>query len=315
MAEGTAIAAQLGFKAEAAYGSHAGSLDHWLPILPPEGLQKKVERIVSKAIRAGRYMADTNDWAAGGETVGGPLNFELYDRSCTLLFVHALGSASVTGSNPYTHTISPGTLTGKSLTFQVGKPMTNGTVTPHNSVGAKIRQWTLSGKAGEFCKLSLDILARNEETSTALQAANYTSGLAPMTFIGASVSVGGTTETGVRDFTLTGTNQFVERPQVGSAYNLEPLEGEVRSIEGTINLEYSSTTDYTRYTAGTEAAIVINIARGSNSVKITLNARFDGETPTVQDAGVLMLPLKFVADASTDPSCITIVAVNGDSAP
>lgn len=315
MSEGTTVAAQLGFKAETTYGTHAGSLDHWLPILPPEGLKKNIEILKSKAIRAGRIMADTNDWAQGGEDVQGPLNFELYDRSCTLLFVHALGSASVTGSNPYTHTISPGTLTGKSLTIQVGKPMSNGTVTPHNYLGAKIRSWTLTGKTGEFCKLSLDIMARNEETSTALGTASYTSGLAPMTFIGATITIGGTSQTGVRDFTLTSTNSYVERPQVGSAFMLEPLEGEVRDISGTINLEYSSTTNYGLYTAGTEGAVVFTIARGSNLVKITLNCRFEGETPAVNDAGVIVYPVKFVADASTDPGAITIVCVNGDSAP
>lgn len=313
MAQSTGIAAQCAFKAESTYGTYVAPTA-FFPLLS-EAVKFDVARIDSGAIRTGRVMMDSTDWAAGQKTVSGQVNLELYDRTSALLFVHALGAVSTTGSGPYTHTITPGNLLGKSLTMQIGRPSTDGTVRAFSYLGTKIKSWTLTAKSGDLVKMTLDLLARDEDTGQSLASASFTSGIKPFVFTGAAVSVGGSSLTNCREFTIQGTNNLADRRVVNSALMLEPVDGAHRSVKGTITMEFDSLTQYNRYTGATEAAVVLTFTQGSNTITITLNCRFDGNTPAVAGPDVLTLPLDFTAVGSTDAAAITVVCVNGDSAP
>jgi len=313
VAQSSAISAQLGVKAESTYGTYVAPTS-FFPLIS-ESVKFDIQRIESKAIRANRLTMDSGDWAAGQKTGSGQVNLELYDRTSALLFVHALGAVATTGAGPYTHTITPGNLLGKSLTMQVGRPSTDGTVRVFSYLGTKIKGWTLTAKSGDLVKMTLDVLARDEDTAQTLASASYTSGLKPFVFTGAAVSVGGSSLSNCREFTLQGTNGLADRRVVNSALMLEPVDGDQRQIKGTITMEFDSLTQYARYTGATEAAVVLTFTSGSNTITITMNARFDGNTPNVAGADVLTLPLDFTAVGTSDSAAITVVCVNGDSAP
>lgn len=141
----------------------------------------------------------------------------------------------------------------------------------------------------------------------ALTAASYTAGIAPMTYVGGSVTIGGVAYK-VRQATLAGDNGFGDdRRYAGQRTIDEPLEANRRAYTGTLDSEFYDNTAYNRFIGGAEAAMVLTIAKGSASWTVTTNVRFDGETPKVAGRGIVgqMLPFKAVG-ATTDAGAITV---------
>jgi hypothetical protein len=155
----TGLAAQLGLKAETTWGTVAVP-DVFIPLVS-EGLGTDPNnRVESAAIIAGRHVLTSEQWAEGNRVVGGALGLELPTESAIvqLLFEHMFGTK--TGTGPWTFT--PGDLTGKGLTAQVGVPGTDGTVRPKTLTGAKVASWEIAWTAGEIVTLGLETIAKGE---------------------------------------------------------------------------------------------------------------------------------------------------------
>ena len=150
----------------------------------------------------------------------------------------------------------------------------------------------------------------------ALASATYPASIKPLKFNHASVTLGGAA-VNVKSLTLSGNNTLDDsRRFLGSQYIAEPLEMGLREYTGSLEIEFTDLTQYTRFVAGTEAALVASFVSGTDSVTITSNVRIDGSTPNVGGREILTqtLPIKCVA-SSTDASAITAVLVNGDATP
>jgi hypothetical protein len=143
----------------------------------------------------------------------------------------------------------------------------------------------------------------------ALTAVSYASGMGiGMTFVGGSATIAGTAYK-FKKGSIKGDNKLnIDRRFVGQRAIDEPLEADQREFVGMIDSEYFSMTAYRRFLQGTEAAVVFNLAAGSSTVAITMNARFNGDTPKRNGTDVVMesLPFKCVAP-TTDASAITAV--------
>lgn len=315
MAIPSGLASQWGFKEETTWGT-AVTVDRFVPF-KSESLTQEIERLESEAIIAGQRVIRTQQWTAGGITVAGDIETEVFDRSTALLMKHALGANVTAGAGPYTHTATPGSLTGLGLTVQIGKPDTGGTVRPFTYAGCKIASWELSGSAGELAQATFSFVGKSEATATALATASYASGIAPMalTNSSAAVSIAGS-GVNCKAWSLSGDNGLnVDRRFIGSQMISEPLEETKRTYEGTVELEFESLTQYARFTGGTETALVITLVSGTASVVATLNVRYDGETPQVGGEELLAQNMPFKAiGTTTDASAISIVTTNGDSA-
>lgn len=141
-----------------------------------------------------------------------------------------------------------------------------------------------------------------------LASASYASNLLPMSFVGGSLLLAGSALK-TREVTLSGDNGLADdRRYIGYRGIDEPLEMQLREYSGTIETDYFSDVAYRRFLAGTEAAMVLTIARGTKSIQVTTNIRFDGESPQVGGRGIVgqTLPFKCVG-TSTDASAITVV--------
>lgn len=314
MAAPSGIAAQLGFKEETVWGT-AVTVDRFVPLVS-ESLTNEIERLESEAIIAGARLLRSQQWSAGGIAVAGDVELELYDRSVGMLFKHMFGSVVTAGAGPYTHTCTPGSMTGLGLTVQVGRPDVGGTVRPFTFAGCKVASWSLECSAGEIAKHTLSLVGKSETTGTALATASYASGIKPMTFVGGAVSLGGSS-VNCKGFTLEGDNGLAtERMFLGSQYVAEPLEENLREYSGTVELEFESLTQYAHYTAGDELAAVFTLASGASTVVVTTNVRYDGESPQVGGREILTqsIPVK-VLGTTSDASGITAVVTNTDSTP
>lgn len=303
--------AQLGFKLESAFGT-AVTVDNFLPLVS-ESITNTVDRMESAGIIAGRRVLASDQWAAGNQDISGDIELELYNRGLGQLFLAAMGSVTTTGSGPYTHVFEPGDLFGDSLTVQVGRPGTAGTVHPFTYAGVKVGSWTMACSQGELATMQFSVMARSETTATALASANYPATIKPLNFTNAEITLAGT-PIKVKSFTISGDNQLSERRFLGDDLMDEAIEGaDRRTYEGSLDIEFSDLTQYNVYKAGTEGALKIEFTQGTDKVTVEANVRLDGETPTVGGTDILEQSVNFKAIGATDAAAMKITVINADA--
>jgi len=307
----TGISGQIGFKVESTYGT-AVTVDHFIPFVSG-GIVLNIDQLEAKAIRANRLQLDTLDSFQGRKWISGSFSTELYNRSLGPLFLCAFGANVTAGSNPYTHTMTPGDLTGDSLTIQCGVPDTAGVVQPFTYAGCKVNQLTMEANAGELATLNVDIIGQTVVTATSLASASYSATLNAYTFIEGAVTVAGSSVANCEKFSLNINNGFNPRHFVGSANTSEPLQATQQVVSGTLDMEFDGLTDYNRYVNATQAALVLTFSDGANSIVSTMNVRYDGTTPSLDGAGIVKISQPFKALGTTDAAAITTVITNVDA--
>lgn len=315
MALKSGMNSSLGLVAESVYGTYIAPT-RWIPHVKAP-LDHMIDRLESEGIMAGRRVLDADQWSAGNIGVKLPLELELYDRSIGLLFTHMFGSVVTSGVGPFTHTFTPGDLTGKSLTMQIGTPNTNdGTVHPFSLLGCKIDEWELGLEAGKTATLGVDVVAKSVTTAQSLAAVSYATGIGiGMTFVGASVTLAGSAYK-TEKMTLKGNNGLnTDRRFIGDQTIDEPLEAKLREYTGTISSELFDLTAYNRFVNGTTAALIFALAKGTATATATMNVRFDGDAPKVDGRDIVKNELPFKSIGDTDAAAITMVLVNGDATP
>lgn len=297
MAAPSGIAGQIGFKTESVW-STAVVVDQFHPGLLSESITNEITRIDSQGIRAGRRV--NHSWASGSQTIGGDIELELWNRPSATLLTHIMGTVNTTGIGPYVHDGTPGDLTGKGLTIQVGRPDVGGTVRPFTYAGCRVASWSLSADVDSIPTLTLTITAATETTGTGLAVASYPASAAPFSFVHGAVSIAGSSIATVRSFSIEGDNALAtDRFRVGSATVLQQLEQGKRTYTGELSMDFSDLTAYGRVTAGTEAAVVLSFTSGTDVCSLTFNARFDGATPNLSGIELLEQSLSFVATSGT----------------
>lgn len=276
------------------------------------------EVIESMGIRAGRRIQSR--FAQGVQRVAGDLTMELAPQGFGLWLKHIFGGVNTSGSGPYVHTFTPGDLTGKSLTVQIGRPDVSGTVRAFSYLGCKVTEAELSAEVNEYAMLTVSLYGAHEDTGQTLAVASYPATLTPFVFTQGVLSVAGS-NVDIRNFSLNFDNALIidrhfirsttpERPK-------EPLEGGFRQITGTFEADFESFTAYNRYINATQAAMVLTFTSGAHSLVITMNTRFDGSTPGINSLEeIVAQTMEFKALSSTsDAAAITAVLTNGDSTP
>lgn len=316
MALKSGLAAQFGIKTETTWGTPV-TVDRFYPIVS-FAVAEQIARMESAGIIAGARVARSAQWAAGNVDIEGDVGMELYQQGTGLLFRHMFGGVSTSGAGPYTHTFTPGDLTDDYFTAQGGIPDVSGTVQPFTFAGCKVASWELAVAAGELVTLGLTVRGKSLATGTSLASASFGSGSGtPFTFKHASVAIGGSAAN-VKGISLKGDNGLdTDRRFIGSEYIAEPLEADLRSYTGELDLEFESLTQMNLFRNGTENALVLTIDAGSAAkCVITTNVRYDGSTPELNGRGLtqLKVPVKCVG-ASTDAGAITAVLTNSDATP
>lgn len=310
MAIPSGLSAQLMTAEESTYGT---------PVTPDRGyefrsesLKLEIERIESSALRSGTRVLRSDRWAVGKKNVTGDITMELANKSFGRWFKHALGGVVTSQpdgvGNPtvYLHTFTPGDIpTGQ--TIQVGRTDVGGTTRPFTYHGCKVSSWTLECAVGDIATLQVSILGEDEDTATSLASITYPSSLSLMTFVNGTLTIGGVAQD-VKKASVQGNNGLAEdRYFLGSQLRKQPLEAALREHTGTLEAEFESLTAYNRFVNGTEASLVLLFQGATISTtykyetKITMNVRFDGETPAVggPDIVPLNLPYKVVDNSTT----------------
>lgn len=305
MAMRSGAAAQLGFAAEPTWGTRTAPTD-FLPLVE-ESLDHERERLESEGIIAGVTVLGSEQWNGGNVTVGGDVGLELYTEGLDLLLEHMFGTVDVTGTGPYVRTYKPaaGSIDGKGLTIQIGRPGVGGVVHPFDVVGAKIAEWEIACSEGEIATLGLTIVARSMVTGQTLAVPTYLPGATkPFKFNHGKLTIAGQ-PVKITEATVSGDNglkddrRFIVDGADGEID--EPLEESLREYTGEVTAEFVDLTQYQRFVDGTEHPFVLNFTAGAAQLEIAGNVRLDGGTPQVSGREILeqSLPVKFVRPAGS----------------
>jgi hypothetical protein len=300
---------QIGWKSEsaAAIGT-AVTVDNFLPFTS-ESIKQNIEYLDTQTISARKVLRLTKQ---GSKMVEGSVSTELANTDLVELLAHMFGGVAFgTG----THTFTPGNLTGKALTVQVGRPASTGTVHAFTYAGCKIANWSISASVGEIANLEFSLIGMTETTATALATAAYDATWSPYVFTEAAITVAGSPVATVKSLELSGDNALEPRVRMGAQTSREPLEIGLRTYEGTVTTDFDNLTHYNLYTAGTQTALVATFTNTSAFVlTFTMNVQFTGETPEVGGFDLLEQNLPFrVISSTSDAAGITATLKNAET--
>lgn len=315
---------QLGFVAESTYGT---------PVTVNRGVEFVTESLrarpvyhQSEGIRPGRRYGAPR-WQTR-QDAGGPVRTEVPTTGMGLWFEHLLGAVAT--ANPetgvYTHTYTPGALSGKSLTLQKGVEDSGGTVRPFTYEGTKILSADFSvGQDGVLmCDWEFD--ARRERDDIALASLTID---VPNTyrFEQGVVKKDGSTLASV----MSVGSAFIRNSLATSRYFLgaaglkaEPKNTPADQIGGSLVCEFQNLTDfYAAWRAQTPIEIIlefttdVDLATSDFEIfRLTFEAcRFDGDTPQVSNTDLVEVTVPFVGYDPDAGDAVSIFQQTSDATP
>lgn len=159
----TALSSQFGIADEVTYGVPVAPTRFWPLREGSDGLSFPDATHESDSIYAGARVSREAQRSPGRVAPAGDVGMELFAPSIGLLFKHMFGTVNTSGAGPYTHTYTPGDLTGKSFTAQSGRTYSgDGTVYPFTYSGCKVASWEIACEEGAAATLGVSIIAKDE---------------------------------------------------------------------------------------------------------------------------------------------------------
>ena len=312
------IDGQLGFAAESTYNTPV-TVDRFFEFLS-EKIVFSQERIESKGIRSGRRIS--RRFAPGKQKVEGSVEMELAPGGMALLFEHAIGDRVTTGTGPYTHTFTPGSRDGKSLTAQAGRPSTDGTINPFTYSGVKIASWSLKAAIDEYIMATFNLYGAAEEIDPGViplvTAPVYSDDDNPFVYTDAAFTLDGQVlcpmEWELTFTTALKTERHFMCPASG-AVPAEALENGEIEITGTFSGDFEDLDNYSIYRNNQIVPLTAAFTNADGeSLTIDLMVRLDGDTSTVEGQELLKENISFMALSNIgDADAFTLTLVNNDS--
>lgn len=172
MAIPSGLSTQVGYIKETAVGT-AVTPTTFVPLIDTS-LTMERERVESEGVIAGRRVLTSNQWNGGPDTVSGDVQHELYTNGLGVLFEAMFGSVSTSGSSTYTHTFTPGSLSGSALTVQIARAAVDGTLYPFTYSGCKVASWEIGCEADAIATLGLTLVGMNSQVGSRVVADGVT---------------------------------------------------------------------------------------------------------------------------------------------
>ncbi|MEU7293331.1 phage tail tube protein [Streptomyces exfoliatus] len=317
MAIGSGLGAQLGIAAEVTYGSYVAPSK--FVEFTKAGLQLKKTTAQSAGIAAGRLLPLGSRRVVTQRQASGGLGLEVTTKHMGLLLQTLMGTTvtpvqqGATSAYLQTHTLAD--TAGKSLSVQVGMPLTTGTVVRKNFLGCKITSGEFSCGVGEMLVSTFEFDSKNVEETSALAAASYPA-MSVFHFGQMALKVGTygaeVAADGIRKVSIK-----VERPQATERFyagadglKAEPITNDQIKITGTIEMDYVSPALDDLHTSDAGTSLVWefvgnNIAGAfDETFRIVLpEVHFDDAPPTVDGPDVIKPTLTFTAvyDGTNQP--------------
>lgn len=310
------IAHQLGLKEEATWGTPV-VVDRFVEFTS-ESLERRQNVAVSNGIRSGRRYGGQGRRITRHDA-GGTVTTEVAASGFGIFFDQLLGSVATVEDSvgaAWSHTFTPGDLTGKSLTLQKGVETTDGTVEAFTYPGSKILSADFSVDQDGLLMAAWGVDAKTEDPAIALASASYTAPII-FTYSEGTLSVDGTPKANVRS---VGSLQIVnnlltERFFLGNqGQKEEQTNVPFDTLAGSLDVEFQNLTDfYDLFAADTSAELALEfigpVITGAHNyeLEITLaDVRFEGETPKVSGPELVYQNIPFVGLDPASGDAVTI---------
>lgn len=326
----TLLDAQFGFAPETSYGT-AVTVTEFMEFTS-ESIRPEYQLLTgsgfrpgARAIRSDRTLRPGMIGATGSVTwqplaAGG--------SGLSALLAPALGAVTTSGpvTSGYTHTGTYGDLAGDSLTIQVGRVGTAGTVHPFTYAGCKVGGLTLRNSLDGILEATLDIAhALSETTATTLASASYTSGAELFSWADGCLTIAGTA-VNVTDATFSLRNNYRIRRFLCDR-QAEPLENAIREATCSLTMEFEDLTELNYVRAATAAAgqkKIVGTWTANTAISATTFPQiivtfevgeFTGDYVSQNGQDMNMLTLNAVARWDGTNSPMKIEVISADSTP
>jgi hypothetical protein len=272
----TGLVSQLGWGVESTAGT-AVTVNKFQPHTS-ESLALEIERAQGEGLYGSTNgVALLSRHVTTTRQISGDFEVELTDKGLGTLWRAALGStttpAVLTGA-AYEAVFAPGDQqsAGSSLTIQVGRPQTDGTVRPFTFNGCKITSCEFGGNVTDPLTVKFGVDGWNEATGTALASASYSATQTQFTGANLTVNIGGTPSTSSGKTSISGGTALagvkgatvkIENPLATDRYyagssgiKSEQLVNGYRTCEVELDMDFVQRTAlYDLYSANTTATI------------------------------------------------------------
>lgn len=288
-----------------------------------ENIQETYGRTEGDPLRTGSGFVRSDRFTPYFGGAAGTIQLTAMTKGLGFWLKHMMGAVATTGpaeTSVYTHTGNEGDLMGDSFTCQVNRPFNpSGTNQAFTYSGGKVSKWTLSNSVEGNLLLDLDVDFQKVADNVALATASYPSGMEPFSWVGGTVSIGGSAYD-VTEFSLEVDNGMnVDRRQIrANALKKEPTTSR-RSGSFSLKADFDSLTNRNRANSATRAgalATLTGVWRGPTLLGTTLYpefsvsvaaARFDEWTGATEGTDAISQELSGVVryDGTTSPVVVT----------
>lgn len=239
-----------------------------------EGLATDVDTFSSARVKAADRVI--TDIKRGNKKIGGPIGFEL-DPSFHRLFKHALGSASTTGSVPYTHVIKGGSALPTGLSIEKGFTDISKYLVYR---GLRVDALSLKFPQDGYVTGTFNFLGRYEGggtgsgsglgSGTSISTSPTNESGNPLTSYDAVVQEGGSTIGIVTDAELGIKNNLqTDGFVLGNDSRVSAVEG-LREVTGKLTILFEDLTYYNKFVNGTESSLKFIMTQGNYSIEILI---------------------------------------------
>lgn len=320
------LASQIGIGDETTYGTYAAPTR--FTEFTQESMKLMLDFAEAPGLRATNRVQRTDRVRTNKKGASGDLEFVVQSKGMGLYIKHALGKAGTItthsgGTTSKDHTYTIGDPYGLSYTFQKGVPDVSGTVQPFSYLGCKTTSWTINNSVDGYLTWKQSMFAQDETTAQSLASASYPSGTVEDLFYSDGALNVASSAVTVKDVTITGSTALNtdRRFLRSSTLTKEPIIAGLYDISGSFTMEFENLTQYQKFTGNTIGQLDVTWTAPTAieasiypALTVTLpKVQFRGETPTVNDAGIVTLscPFKALYDGSNEP--ITILYVSADA--
>ena len=298
--------AALGAGEESTWGT-AVSRTNWRPAIS-SNLLRTIERVPRPNLQTGAAGVMRRSHFTAADNAGGGVSLELTYENCGMWIKHLMGASATTGSGPYTHTYTLGTLPA-GLTIE----NVRGTGTSEIFEGCRFNSGTLAVSAGGVMTMDLDVIAETSSARGTAATPSYGAGDTPVLHSHAGQFSFGGSSYDLVDMSLAVNNALARRQLLGSAVTKQPKRNDFQSIELSVTVEVEDAL-YAAFLADTQSDAAITFTSGSLSAAFTVhNAYLTSASDPVTSAGIVSQSLTFVGESDGTDEGLAIAIVNANS--
>ena len=298
--------AALGAGEESTYGV-ATSRVNWRPAIS-SNLLRTVERVPRPNLQTGTAGVMRRSHFTAADNAGGTCSIELTYQNCGMWVKHLLGAAATTGSSPYTHTYTLGTLPA-GLTIE----NIRGTGTSEVFEGCRFNSGTFAVSAGGVMSLDLDVIAETSAARGTAPTPSYGAGDTPVLHSHSGQFGFNSANYDLVSMSLAVNNALARRQLLGSAVTKQPKRSDFQSVELSVTVEVEDAL-YAALLADTSGDASITFSSGALSAAFTIqNAYVTSASDPVTSAGIVSQSLTFVGESDGTDEGLAIAIVNTNS--